>query len=229
MKQLLIRILDSKNPNSIASRFRNGRFRLFSDLFPEVISGQSLKILDVGGTPEFWSAFPTIKKHHTTILNLSTSNSGQPHFTEIIGDACDLSRFRDHEFDIVFSNSVIEHVGKPERQAMMASEMVRVGKSLWLQTPNFWFPIEPHFAFPGFQWLPRSVRARLIQSFDLGQFKRAPRREAALAKVDGVSLLTKGNLRTFFPKHRILEETFLGLAKSFIVTDRRPGGPGLLS
>jgi hypothetical protein len=54
----------------------------------------------------------------------------------------------DQEYDIAFSNSVIEHVGDWERQAAFASEIRRVGKNLWIQTPAKECPIEPHYLAP---------------------------------------------------------------------------------
>jgi 2-polyprenyl-3-methyl-5-hydroxy-6-metoxy-1,4-benzoquinol methylase len=73
-----------------------------------------------------------------------------------------MPQFQNDEFDIVFSNSVIEHVGSYEEQNLMASEVRRVGKRYFIQTPNLFFPIEPHFLFPFFQFLPLDYRVTLI-------------------------------------------------------------------
>ncbi|MBC8844888.1 class I SAM-dependent methyltransferase, partial [Escherichia coli] len=75
--------------------------------------------------------------------------------------ATDLSEIDDQQFDIVFSNSVIEHLYTWENQEKMAKEVLRVGKYHFIQTPNYWFPIEPHWVFPFFQFLPKSIRIRL--------------------------------------------------------------------
>lgn len=66
------------------------------------------------------------------------------------GDATNLSQYSDKSFDIVFSNSVIEHLYTKENQISMAKEVNRVGKNYFIQTPNYWFPIEPHWVFPSF-------------------------------------------------------------------------------
>jgi hypothetical protein len=60
-----------------------------------------------------------------------------------------MPQYRDKEFDIAFSNSVIEHVGNDLRIRQMADEVRRVGRN-YLQTPNYYFPLEPHFFFPFF-------------------------------------------------------------------------------
>ncbi len=52
--------------------------------------------------------------------------------------------FSENEFDWVFSNAVIEHVGNKDDQLIFLNEMLRVGKNVFFTTPNKWFPIESH-------------------------------------------------------------------------------------
>lgn len=52
--------------------------------------------------------------------------------------------FEDNEFDWVFSNAVIEHVGNEEQQLLFVNEMLRVGKNVFYTTPNKYFPVESH-------------------------------------------------------------------------------------
>lgn len=87
------------------------------------------------------------------------------------GDARDLTAFGDKEFDIVFSHSVIEHVGGFEDQRRMANEIKRVGKRYFLQTQNRFFTMETHFLVPMFQFFPVWLKVLLISHFDLGWFK----------------------------------------------------------
>ena len=79
-----------------------------------------------------------------------------PHIPYVQGDACALP-FTDGEFDIVFSNAVIEHVGGKERQQKLVSEALRVGRSVFLTTPNRLFPLEVHTRLPFVHWLPQGV------------------------------------------------------------------------
>ena len=52
--------------------------------------------------------------------------------------------FAENEFEWVFSNAVIEHVGNKADQLVFLNEMLRVGKNVFFTTPNKWFPIESH-------------------------------------------------------------------------------------
>jgi len=79
-----------------------------------------------------------------------------PSIPYVQGDACDLP-FEDGAFDVVFSNAVIEHVGGRERQRRMVLEAVRVGRRVFITTPNRLFPVEVHTRLPLVHWLPDSL------------------------------------------------------------------------
>ena len=85
-------------------------------------------------------------------------------------DGADWLLERADEFDIVFSNSVIEHLGDIEGQRRMAKEIRRVGKYYYLQTPNRNFPVEPHFQFPFFQFLPKWLRTAIVRRWSIGWY-----------------------------------------------------------
>ncbi len=153
------------------------------------------------------------------MVNLIDQDARHDNITAEIGDATDLSRFADDEFEVAVSNSVIEHLPTFELQERMAAEMRRVGRRAYLQTPNRHFPVEPHFLFPFFGILPMRVRAFLLGRMDLGWHRRQPDLAAALADVRSIRLLTGGELRRLFPEARIVRERALGLTKSYIVLD----------
>ena len=67
--------------------------------------------------------------------------------------------FADGEFDIVFSNAVIEHVGGREQQRRFVEESLRVARRAFVTTPNRWFPVEVHTRLPLVHWLPGPGRA----------------------------------------------------------------------
>ena len=107
---------------------------------------EETRILDVGGTPANWLL--TDVRPRVTLLNMPRGQErDEASFTFVSGDGCQLP-FRDQSFEIVFSNSVIEHVGTPDQQRRFAHEIQRVGRRYWVQTPNRRFPVEPHLLTP---------------------------------------------------------------------------------
>jgi hypothetical protein len=170
---------DFQDTRSVAYRMRSARMRHFLELLEA--TPKPVKLLDVGGSIKFWKILGLAGRDDIefTILNIVPADDDDDRFRYLKGDARDLSRFDDGQFDIVFSNSVIEHVGGWEDQQRMAREVRRVGRRYFVQTPNRYFPIEPHFLFPGFQFLPEAVKVFLLMRFRLGWFPRAKTREAA--------------------------------------------------
>jgi hypothetical protein len=108
-------------------------------------------------------------------------------------------------------------VGDFAQQQKMANEIQRVGKRYFLQTPNYYFPIEPHVLFFGFQWLPVGLRAFLISRFNLGWVRRIPNADQARQWAENTRLLCRHDLQKLFPGACLYEEKLLGLTKSFIV------------
>ncbi|MEO8578366.1 MAG: class I SAM-dependent methyltransferase, partial [Gemmatimonadales bacterium] len=154
-----------------------------------------------------------------TLLNVEHQPVTSSKFVSAAGDARAMPQFAAGSFDVVFSNSVIEHVGSYDQQRAMAAEIRRVGKRYWVQTPNKRFPLEPHFLFPFFQYLPSAVRTQLVNRFDVGWYKRIPDLAAARAEVDSIQLLTKRKFAALFPGATIHSEKIGGLTKSFVAYD----------
>lgn len=213
------KIYDNERSDSLATYLRKKRVALLQSLL-ESIPG-SLKILDIGGTENFWQTVGLLERKvgiiEITLLNLTKEKVESPNMKSAIGDARNLKQFEDNAFDVVFSNSVIEHVGDWDEQAQMANEVRRVGKRYFIQTPNLYFPIEPHFVFPFFQFLPLWLRVWLVTHYDLGWYKKLPSKQKAIAEVSAIKLLSKKKLTNLFPDGKIYEEKFLGLTKSFVV------------
>ncbi len=138
--------------------FRTQRMNKFQKLFSIT---QETRILDIGGTVDIWS-FVTAKPQ-ITILNLypPVYPVKEENVNWVIGDARDLP-FKDKEFDIAFSNSVIEHVGDISSQKDFAKEISRVGRHYYVQTPNKWFPVEPNFMAPLIHFLPKSLQKKKL-------------------------------------------------------------------
>jgi hypothetical protein len=215
LQEVVRKLADCKRPESIVNHFRRKRFLLFK-LYLDAIP-RPVKILDIGGTLNFWDMMEFDKEEGVEIwlLNVSSKPIVSSMFKSISGDARDLSRFDDDSFDIVFSNSVIEHVGDIDDQKRMADEVKRIGKSYYVQTPNRFFPIEPHFLCPFIQFLPLSLRCFLITHFPVARGKRVKDRQKAIDWVNSIKLLTGKELKKLFPEARIIKERLFGLTKSF--------------
>ena len=203
---------------TISNYFRKRRFGFFTNFMNQASPKNGpLRILDIGGTQQYWLNMGMVLTPQTEIvlLNLYINEVTEPGFRSIVGDASNLSGINDQSFDIVFSNSVIEHLYTKQQQEKMAKEVARVGKSYFIQTPNRYFPIEPHWLFPLFQFLPFSVQVFLTQHFTLGNIKKTKRKEAAINLVKEVRLLTSKEFQFFFKDAKIYKEKVLGLTKSF--------------
>ena len=139
--------------------------------------------------------------------------------------------FATGEFDVVFCNSVIEHVTLPKEdcvskrfanrewvaaslrsQEAFARELGRVGRGYFVQTPHRAFPIEAHTWLPGVGWLPHDATVRLVRVTDRVWVKHC-------GYVDW-NLLGEREMRRLFPDARIHVERVLGLPKSLIAYSR---------
>ena len=126
-------------------------------------------------------------------------------------------------FDLVFSNSVIEHVGSEQDAMRFANEMQRIGKAFYCQTPNKWFPIEPHLGTLFLHWLPSLLeRYFVLRYLTLWGLMHKPDPAQPQGAARDARLLTKRELKTLFPEAEIVTERFLLLPKSFIVMRRPP-------
>jgi SAM-dependent methyltransferase len=212
---MLKKIADNRDENSLAVQFRRKRFAFFLSLLSQL--KRPVSILDVGGVESYWRTVGM--DHHdqvfVTLLNLTEDEVSLPNVKSMVGDARAL-HFGDSSFDVVFSNSVIEHVGEHRDQMKMAHEVMRVGKRYFVQTPNRYFPIEPHFLFPMFQFLPVVVRVRLLQTFNLGWFPRTPETGKAREIVESIRLLDRYEFLQLFPGSSLYEEKAFGMTKSFV-------------
>jgi SAM-dependent methyltransferase len=153
--------------DAISLRSRERKLGLFLD---ELQPTPETSVLDVGadelgfgdsdgcGTLNFFEErYPWPER--VTALGLHDGHGFRaryPGIAYVQGDACDLP-FGDGEFDVVFSNAVIEHVGGRDRQRKLVSEALRVGRSVFITTPNRRFPVEIHTRLPLVHWLPDAL------------------------------------------------------------------------
>lgn len=211
------KILDNTDPGSLANKFRRKRFLLFTEFIKDL--ERPVKILDIGGTENFWKQMGIYgdNDYLITILNLDEPDkTTDRNFEFVKGDALDLRHYNDKSFDVVFSNSVIEHIASIEDRQKMANEVIRTGKRYFVQTPNYYFPFEPHFLLPFFQYLPKFIKIWLLLHFDIGWFKKCSSKAEALKLLNSNRLLTIKELRIYFTNCKIIKEKYLIFTKSLI-------------
>jgi len=188
------------------------------------------RVLDVGGTLDIWAQCPVRPR----LVLLNAPRAGEvgafPGDTDVVfGDGRRLP-FPDHSFDLVFSNSVIEHVGDAASQMQFANEIRRVGKRYWVQTPDRWFPVEQHLWTPFVHYLPRDWQRTLVPRVSvwrmLVRVRDDQRRYYFGHYLNDVRLLSQRELRRLFPEAKIIRERFLGFSKSLIAACSAEEGLG---
>lgn len=187
--------------------------------------GRKETLLDVGGMPCCWTEYePCVARIdvvNTDSIAWDAGAAPDHHLQVMRADGCSLP-FDERSYAIAYSNSVIEHVGSAERQAAFAAEIRRVGERVWVQTPAWEFPIEPHYLAPGVHWLPKSWRHWIVLWLTpRGWIDRKPAAELK-AEVDATRLLSRREMQRLFPDCEILTERVLGWPKAHIAVRRSP-------
>jgi hypothetical protein len=199
----------------LRGRFRTKRMRKVWDSF--ALSKDTL-VLDVGGSPHNWLLLP--EQPRVVLLNIEPVEHSE--MLSVVGDARRLP-FKDKSFDVVFSNSLIEHLFTFQDQEQFAKECRRVAERYFVQSPNQRFPIEPHLLTPLVHWLPKKARARLIRNFTVWGWLDRPDRHESERFVEEVRMLTPREMRVLFPEAEIWHERFLGLSKSVMAAKTSSG------
>lgn len=198
-------------------RWREARFQRFRGL---IADGRIGCLLDVGGVARDWfGRGEVVGEVHA--LNLVASEltevpSGSPLIRCLAGDGRRLD-FADQSYEVVYSNSVIEHVGGLEDQAAFAREIRRVGKKIWVQTPAFECPVEPHYLGLFVHWLPQSWQWPLIRWTTFIGLSGAATTEGLRNIMKTTRLLRKKEFASLFPDCEIWVERLLWVfPKSYI-------------
>jgi hypothetical protein len=176
------------------------------------------RVLDVGGSSFIWQ-FASVRPR-LTILNFpSALDHGFVGVDRVAADGRMLP-FKDNSFDIVFSNSVIEHVGTTADQQRFADEARRVGRSFWIQTPNRRFPVELHLMLPFIHYFPKQVQRAIVTRFTIWQHVVRPREAERSSYIShflcDLNLLDASSLQRLFPDATIVRERMAGFTKSLI-------------
>lgn len=184
----------------LSQKSREQKFQLFHSVFqprPED------RVLDVGVSGHFFARYTfedfypypeRITAGSIRLEEIETARQAYPSPSYLVLDGSKLP-FPDQSFDVVFSNAVIEHVLGEGRQAEFAREVMRVGKSWFVTTPNYWFPFEPHYQLPFIQFLPRHLQRTYNRLFGTA---------IAKGEVQDLALLSARELRRLFPTSVVL-------------------------
>jgi len=211
-------VTDVNSPTSLSGRARARRWTRFSEEFPEI---SEMRVLDLGGTPTSWR-LASVRPAALTIVNLLPLETDDPAVTVVQANACELpERLRQERFDLVYSNSLLEHVGGHIQRQRLADNVHHCADRHWVQTPYRYFPIEPHWLFPGIQWLPYSARIAVSQKWNRGCVKTYTRAEAEV-QVNEIDLVGIAQMRMYFPDSMIWYERFAGLVKSLVAIRSNP-------
>lgn len=226
-----VRIRLWKWPDGLAWRLTDGMTRASRRRRYHLFLGQlkptaSTRILDVGVNDFQGRATNFLEEQYPWpggITAVAKGEAGEfnafqrryPEVRLVLADGRDMP-FADDEFDIVFSNAVIEHVGTRVQQQQFLSECLRVGSTLFLSTPNAWFPVDAHTLLPFVHWLPTPVRFAI--------YRRCGR--AYYADVAPVNLLSKRDLVPMLPHGthwRIIADRTLGVAMTLTLVAHKGG------
>lgn len=203
-----------------SSRYRLARFSIFLDLIASVPAmGRPLRILDVGGVEAYWRDKRRLisRPVEITLINLDGEGPAKPGLVFLKGNACHMPELADNSFDVIHSNSVIEHVGQWSSMMSMANEIRRIAPSYFVQTPYYWFPIEPHARTPLLHWLPESLKFRLVMSRKCGPYwSKAETVDDAMRTIQSSTLLDRSMFSALFPDATIVPEKVFGLTKSLM-------------
>jgi len=97
--------------------------------------------------------------------------------------------FKDQDFDVAFSNAVVEHTGNRSQQKFFIREICRVAKNVFIITPNRGFPLETHTGLPLIHYLPKRVFRKILKGTKFDYW----------SSEDNLNLLTVREFKELFP------------------------------
>ncbi len=200
------------NPGSLSAKARERRWELFTEQYPDL---REMTVIDLGGDLRAWIS-RSVRPARLISLNVYAQATSEDWVETVVGDACNLpKRLRGERVDLVFSNSVIEHVGGEQQRRAFAASVHALADRHWVQTPYRYFPIEPHWMFPGFQWLPLRAKAEVGRRWRHGN-RYNEDLDGSVKNALSVELLSRTAMRTYFPTSDIRAEKMYGMTKSLI-------------
>ncbi len=182
--KVVAKFIDPDRAGSFTQHCRQRRNEEFQRRFPDL---RDMRVLDLGGTAVSWRT-SGVRPGSVTLVNLDHAEDPAEAWMDLVrSDACGGGFGK---YDLVFSNSLMEHLGGHTRRQQFADVIAESAPRWWVQTPYRYFPIEPHWVFPGFQFLPFRTRIMISQHWGIGNMPAAgDAAEAAdlVASVDFIS------------------------------------------
>ena len=223
MPNLRIKLADPErlSPAAVA---RKRRFAILHARFPQL---SEMRVLDLGGEAHTWLDEPAHPRT-VTLLNRDMKldsaleqierQGASSWMTAVGGNACDPpEQIKTEHFDLVYSNSVFEHVGGHQPRRHFSYWAQTLAKHHWVQTPNRYFPFEPHWLAPGFQFASPRLQAVLLRHWPLASpYYRKPAWPESVQRAMSIELLSPASMRSYFPTSELVRERLLGMTKSLI-------------
>jgi hypothetical protein len=205
---------------SIASKVSAyNRHRKWKKFLQEIAPTSTMKVLDVGfANVEYSPVDNFIEKHYPypeklTALGINAPNEFAKRYPRVraVQYAGGIFPFQDQEFDVCWSNAVIEHVGEIDEQAVFLAEIKRVSRRAFVTTPNKYFPVEPHTRTPVLHYLPKRTFDSYLRMIGKGW---ATGRYMHLLGIDDLrNLLNLAHI----DKYKIIPNRLFGIPLDFVI------------
>jgi hypothetical protein len=206
----IFKLIDPDRAGSFTHRFRQHRSEEFKRRFPDLAD---MRVLDLGGYAVSWTVLG-LRPGNLTVVNLDRDKGPHEPWMDIVqADAC-AGGFG--KYDLVFSNSLMEHLGGHARREQFANVVQESAPSWWIQTPYRYFPIEPHWVFPCFQFLPFRMRVMVCQHWNTLNMPACKDPDQAADIVASIELISATEMHTYFPTSEVWFERVAGIPKSLV-------------
>lgn len=211
--------------STLASRLSFRIRKEIFDLFMETMApSKDSRVLDVGVTPNserpesnFFEKFYPYKDKITAVSIEDASNlEGMYEGLSFVMLKGETLPFKDNEFDVAFSNAVVEHVGNRDKQRRFVEEVIRVSKRCFIAVPDRLFPVEHHTALPFIHYLPQDIHRKMLRI--LGK--------ELYASEERLNLLTKRDFKSLFPEHvnlKIVRARLFGIPSNIVAVVSKEG------
>lgn len=208
---------------------RQKRSRLFFQFMAE-FNDKPIRIIDLGGTAAFWEDWGITSDHHVeiTLINnhhIDTTQKGYDHSIPFIKEQIkDVNELETHDFygyDLIFSNSMIEHLESNALQKRLCEVIEASGLPYFIQTPNKKSLVDPHFPHPlvpFFAAYPKRLQATLLTIHHFNGGTRAVSHQEAWQRLKYYTPLSKTGFERLLPEGTLTAESFLGIAPSLVMT-----------